>query len=331
MMLLLFCILMAFVLRLEKYEEDQAKVDEVEQLQEQLQQEGGSIDDSWQFISAVTRIAATMGIEGFTELVDQIAESTGSDKSTLVKELSSGLEHYNEVKETLSTKLGREPSHEEMLQELSEVANDAKSWQEAEDRLALVEKVEELLSKDGVPPEDATQKLIEIIAKANAWDDSEKSDLAMNYESLLQKHDSLSEKSKRVEQALDNAKRQLAGKGKCLEYPSCFVDQNGKIQYIYDVYFNSSEVTLTSVPVVGYETEKSSLPFNKVTTEEPVSINTYLQQTSALHKWSIANECRFFVKIYDQTAANEKDLYKNMKRKIEQRFYTYEPLKTVMR
>jgi hypothetical protein len=47
---------------------------------------------------------------------------------------------------------------------------------------------------------------------------------------------------------------------------------------------------------------------------------------TVLLTWSKEHNCRFFVRIYDQTGQQEKDIYKHQERVLQQTFYSYEVL-----
>ncbi len=54
-----------------------------------------------------------------------------------------------------------------------------------------------------------------------------------------------------------------------------------------------------------------------------VSPEEFLRQTKRIHDWSKGRdpECRFFVRVFDRTAANDKQLYKDLLQAVEQHFY----------
>ena len=47
----------------------------------------------------------------------------------------------------------------------------------------------------------------------------------------------------------------------------------------------------------------------------------FLDQTKPVYDWSVDEECRFFVRAFDMTAADQKELYKDRMRTLESHFY----------
>ena len=45
-----------------------------------------------------------------------------------------------------------------------------------------------------------------------------------------------------------------------------------------------------------------------------------------VYEWSVKKGCRFFVRVYDLTKAEEKAIYKQHLRTVEEHFYPYEVL-----
>ena len=61
------------------------------------------------------------------------------------------------------------------------------------------------------------------------------------------------------------------------------------------------------------------LDFGKV-----IGSRVILGQTQQPFAWSKANDCRFYVRVFDGTEAHEKDVNKARMRTLERRFYRYE-------
>ena len=52
-----------------------------------------------------------------------------------------------------------------------------------------------------------------------------------------------------------------------------------------------------------------------------ISDRSFLDGTRVLYRWSVERECRFYVNIYDATAAAEKAIYKERLDVVERHFY----------
>ena len=82
---------------------------------------------------------------------------------------------------------------------------------------------------------------------------------------------------------------------------------------------------MEEIELPAFEERKAALPFNDGATSGALEPSEYLNQTRGLYRWSVDNECRFFIKIFDGTAPENKQDYKTMTRIIERHFYVYEP------
>jgi len=121
-----------------------------------------------------------------------------------------------------------------------------------------------------------------------------------------------------------NLTQRLGGRG--IEYPPCWVTSNGKPEYIFDVALRSNGYIIRDRIQPHRQEEKSQLPIQQITLNTQISQDTFSKQTKALLNWSKDHNCRFFVRIYDQTGPQEKDNYKLKERILQQSFYSYEVL-----
>ena len=107
--------------------------------------------------------------------------------------------------------------------------------------------------------------------------------------------------------------------GNGLVFPSCVPNVDGRTQYVFDV-------TLVSD---GIRVEDNRLPEMQRWNQETVGVQfksvvsqaTFASMTQPLFDWSVGNQCRFFVRVYDATLPFEKGLYKNELRTVEDHFY----------
>lgn len=317
MILLLFCILMAFVLRLEAFTEQEEKSESLEVLQDFIVDQGGDISETWEAVQAAASIIAVVGSDGLQEVAEKIEEGSDKPPAAVVDSLVQGAELYQELVEQIAEELGDDPTEAEVSEAIENALEHQKIAQ-------AINKLEEAAAEAGIPPEEIEDFLDKQLAKAEIAEEYSEQDLVDALADKEQEIKQAEARADRLDRALVSAKEQLSGKGLGLVYPSCFVGKNKSIQYIYDVYFDESRVRLEPIPVDGYEEEIAELPFDGVSTSVEVPIDQYVEETEPLFLWSEQNNCRFFVKIYDQTAAQNKDRYKFMKRRIEYSFYTRE-------
>lgn len=112
---------------------------------------------------------------------------------------------------------------------------------------------------------------------------------------------------------------QAAGQGKG-ERP-CWAQPDGTIDYLYDVALTSKGIRLRERIYLKREKERKLLPAPTVDPGEAMSEATLIGRTTALFEQSQRNNCRFFVVVFDGTAADEKQLYKSQLKAVEGHFY----------
>ncbi len=150
----------------------------------------------------------------------------------------------------------------------------------------------------------------------------------------------------RLEEALDERDREreeverlqdhIRSLGSGTDHPSCWYQSDGiTTAYLFDVVLTSRGLLLdfaaTSQEVVSAsgdrlgtpEEARASLPIGGVQRQQVLRPEQFLRQTRGLHEWSKDRdpECRFFVRVFDRTAAGQKQLYKDQLETVEQPFY----------
>lgn len=110
-----------------------------------------------------------------------------------------------------------------------------------------------------------------------------------------------------------------AGQGKG-ERP-CWVKPDGTIEYLYDVVLASNGIRMREYKYDHREREHSLLPMPAVNPNELLSPAEFLRRTEPLYNHSVAENCRFFVVVYDATGSTEKERYKQLLWTVEGHFY----------
>ncbi len=104
--------------------------------------------------------------------------------------------------------------------------------------------------------------------------------------------------------------------------PPCWTKDDGSIEYIFNIELTSEGIVVhkNDLPEHGEELLKlvPSLRF-----DSPLSRSEFLRATERLYQWERSQhpECRFFVRVQDETEPNQKALYKDELRTVENRFY----------
>jgi hypothetical protein len=119
---------------------------------------------------------------------------------------------------------------------------------------------------------------------------------------------------------------EIAG-GKGLEFQSCWWDKTTvpwRTKNIYEVALTDGGYILREADpgVEEYRVQRATqLPVGAISLNTELDEAVFLGQTLALRQWSEQNNCRFFVRVFDETGPNEKTIYKKRSDVLEQRFY----------
>ncbi|WP_374091021.1 hypothetical protein [Methylomicrobium lacus] len=141
---------------------------------------------------------------------------------------------------------------------------------------------------------------------------------------LISQKRTLEKENETLKGQILNLTQRLGGRG--TEYPPCWVASNGKPDYIFDVALKSNGYIIRDRKLPHRQEEQSLLPIQQITFDSEISPRAFSIQTEDLLNWSKDHNCRFFVRIYDQTGQQEKDNYKLKERILQQSFYSYEVL-----
>jgi len=114
---------------------------------------------------------------------------------------------------------------------------------------------------------------------------------------------------------------QLKAAGRGGELPSCWADQGGRIDYVYDVVLSSNGIRVRQIDYGQRLNERmlitSWVPDPSVSLTE----EAFLERTQPWYTYSQRRDCRFFVDIYDATGPQEKLRYKALLKAVEGHFY----------
>lgn len=135
---------------------------------------------------------------------------------------------------------------------------------------------------------------------------------------------------KNLQDQIKVLQKKLEGTGKGTEFPPCWPPQeSGKApDYIFDIRLTSTGVIVTdnAVPHRAEEQEKLRADgvISMIEFDRELNRSAFQAQTNALYRYSVSQNCRFFVRIYDETRKDEKEVFKAHKRWVEGPFYVYE-------
>ncbi len=247
-----------------------------------------------------------------------IATLSRSDLSSMKKELVQLKEQEKQIARLLDRlEIDENAPAPERLDKLFEKTTKQNELTKAIEKAGFPAEPKELESALGRVEETQVE-----IAKADqalekAKDENEK--IAQELEDVEQ---GLSQKDGQIA----NMKRTLDRVGKGTEKPACWADdKTGKPKYIYDAGLTSQGIIVRHSASPPWAKARQ-LPIDAIPYDKNLSPREFIREANPIFKWSVENECRFFVRAYDLTGPSEKKTYKRHTRYLESAFYKYEVL-----
>jgi hypothetical protein len=98
---------------------------------------------------------------------------------------------------------------------------------------------------------------------------------------------------------------------------------NGVVDFIYDVALTDDGMKIRHNQVPQWAEDYDRLPIQGIRIGELISQNEFISSTRALFDYSNRKDkdCRFFVRLYDETSVNAKLLYQQRRRAVEGHFF----------
>jgi hypothetical protein len=116
-------------------------------------------------------------------------------------------------------------------------------------------------------------------------------------------------------------KKQCVAGGKGMLMPPCWPDGHGGAQYIFDARLTENGIVLHDNKVPGREKDEAGLPIGEIPFDAALSPGAFQTSTGALLQLSVANGCRHYVRIFDDTGPDSKKLFQALLRAVEGSFY----------
>lgn len=115
---------------------------------------------------------------------------------------------------------------------------------------------------------------------------------------------------------------QIQDKGRGVDWPPCWPDSEGHAsEYIFKIDLTDDGIIFENAAPPHRLAEMAKLPIQNIIYETPRTIGEFRRETAKLFKWSTNNECRFYVRVYDKTGAEQKALFKRLLTTVEGVFY----------
>ena len=116
--------------------------------------------------------------------------------------------------------------------------------------------------------------------------------------------------------------------GSGTENPSCLRNARRRPAYLFDVALAARGYLMQPSEAPPYVPALSTPPPEGLVAAVPtgrwLDETLFVEETTPLRRWTNANECALFVRVWDQTLPAEKQLYKDRMRTLESVFYKFE-------
>jgi hypothetical protein len=124
------------------------------------------------------------------------------------------------------------------------------------------------------------------------------------------------EKLKQVELQLENLKRRGGN-----DYPSCWIASDGSTEYMFSITIRDGGILFQDAAPPYRRLHEAAALMTGVPRSVELTEKLFRQYAEPIRSWSEERECRFFVKMKDETAMRSKEVYKRLRRLVENHFY----------
>jgi hypothetical protein len=101
------------------------------------------------------------------------------------------------------------------------------------------------------------------------------------------------------------------------DLPPCWVDQAGKIQYIFDASLLDDGIEVSDKEIGGRDADQAKLPLDRVRFDQVMSRGEFAAAFQPLLDWSNQHGCRFYVRLYDDMKTADRSEYKSLRGTVE--------------
>jgi DNA polymerase III alpha subunit (gram-positive type) len=337
MMIILFSLLLLFGAVFAEQEQDKKRLAELEIRNAELEPRARDGETALAAINPMRDILATLGIAP-----NQIEEILREMK--LARDLREQVANLDQQASSLApisdeqSKQAVERIRRELHQKRAELAK-------AEKKIEQLQKELEAMGKKQRQAAQLASAMAEAGISPEQVKDAEKSFASIKQvtEDLRQRMAKAGANPKAIEAALEQASRDWAntamdnktlvegrnywktkyetdlGNGKKFASP-CWAT-NGTVDPIYDVALTDDGMVMRRYQVPQWADDYDRLPTTGIKLQQGVSQQEFVSSTRPLFDYSNKKDCRFFVRLYDDTSASAKVTYQNRRRAVEGHFY----------
>jgi len=329
MLLVLFCLLLILLYTI-RQQAEQKPSEKQKALIEHLNELGyvahqNDFDDLFQTLTLLVQVGGVEAIKGLTDVVRDVVVVPGSPAAAVASSAGRGSQRDPTLAVAKpASRLGqdRQPDRTEAKRAVTP-ANQARRLVEAKLKaLAQVAHTDQtaLDTKEIV---DATAALAELLKARDVLQGRSAHQMIVE---ALRGERQRAEVPAEAASKTNPDKKKPGGSG--TEHPACWVsDDTGKPEYLFDVALGSQTIRIHDNALPQRAADQQSLPLSLMAYDEPLSSARFMAITLPLLEWSKQHDCRFFVRVLDQTEAQEKAIYKNSLRIVGERFYHFEDVK----
>ena len=222
-------------------------------------------------------------LQSDSDFVRELAESLGFDAET-------PRDDFRELVDSVQPLLNSRSGKEVLAEARKAIA----------ERNLVTERLRELSSRlDGLDPDIITDRI----------------------ETQEEQIEAQGERIKNLDGLLSRYEKDWAAMGVRKGARPCWVREDGTIDYLYEVVLETAGIRMREYPEPHRERERSRLPMPGVNPQQALSQREFLRVTAPLYESSLAENCRFFVMLYDDVKDNDKALYKSLRITVEGHFY----------
>lgn len=192
----------------------------------------------------------------------------------------------------------------------------------------LVEKAEALAEFEEAGGVEISEKFIELVNEIARQ--SRESDVNLvekieeqneEIESLQEKIEIASADESTFRGQVAELQRRLEASGNGRVLPSCWSTEEGEIQYLLYITLMDEGIRVQETNPEGREASRARLPLDEINLSEPLPIAEFLSWTRELFRYSVQEECRFYVRVQDSTGPMMKERFKELLLAVENHFY----------
>jgi hypothetical protein len=233
-------------------------------------------------------------------------------REQLTKHLPAGEEDFDDYFDRLTIATEKEAEINSLEKEVSALKESDK----------IVKNIKEQFKKEGWSPNNVNETLNQAIqshaALVRAKDDMGEKDPVVAIADRDLQIANFRGQIKNLQSQVDDCK----GLGKGSSYPPCWADAiTGRPEFIYDVEITDNGIIMRSTNLPHRQNEMKKLPLGGIIVDKEVSVINFKKMTAPLYNWSVNNNCRFFVRLFDKTGPTQKVIYKLHRQAVEDHFY----------